>query len=151
MDIKGFFTKIVKYIVTTLLGTITDTVVLWCLAHYVFGDSHFEQYIVSPCISFECAVFVNYLTAYFYVWKDRINRRKSGVFFGHFWKYNLSCISAFILKMLILNGVAVAFKWDPVICNLVALCFSGILNFSMNEFVIFRKKEGKEPKEQNLQ
>ena len=83
MDIKGFFTKIVKYIVTTLLGTITDTVVLWCLAHYVFGDSHFEQYIVSPCISFECAVFVNYLTAYFYVWKDRINRKKSGVFFGH--------------------------------------------------------------------
>lgn len=73
------------------------------------------------------------------------------MFFGHFWKYNLSCISAFILKMLILNGVAVAFKWDPVICNLVALCFSGILNFSMNEFVIFRKKEGKEPKEQNLQ
>ena len=75
MDIKGVFTKIVKYIVTTLLGTITDTVVLWCLAHYVFGDSHFEQYIVSPCISFECAVFVNYLTAYFYVWKDRITGR----------------------------------------------------------------------------
>ena len=56
-----------------------------------------------------------------------------------------------VIHQMILNGVAVAFKWDPVICNLVALCFSGILNFSMNEFVIFRKKEGKEPKEQNLQ
>ena len=150
MDIKGLFTKIVKYIVTTLLGTITDTVVLWCLAHYVFGDSHFEQYIVSPCISFECAVFVNYLTAYFYVWKDRINRKKSGVFFGHFWKYNLTCVSAFILKMVILNGVAVASKWDPVICNLIALCFSGVLNFVINEFVVFRTKEAKESKEGNL-
>ena len=102
-------------------------------------------------ISFECAVFVNFLTAYFYVWKDRVNREKSGVFFGHFWKYNLTCISAFLLKMLILNAVAVASKWDPVICNLIALCFSGVLNFVINEFVIFRKKEGKEPKEENLQ
>jgi len=32
-------------------------------------------------------------------------------------------------------------KWDVVICNLLALCVSGIINFVMNEFVIFRRKE----------
>ena len=46
--------------------------------------------------------------------------------------------------MLILNAIAVAFKLDPVICNLLALCVSGLLNFTINEFVIFRKKEEKQ-------
>lgn len=150
MRVKKTIKQMMKYSVTTLLGTIVDNVVLWLVSRFVLGDSHFEQYILSPVISFECAVFVNFLTAYFYVWKDRVNREKSGVFFGHFWKYNLTCVSAFILKMVILNGVAVASKWDPVICNLIALCFSGVLNFVINEFVVFRKKEAKESKEGNL-
>ena len=151
MRVKKTLKQMVKYSVTTLLGTIVDNVVLWIFSTFVLGDSHFEQYVLSPMISFECAVFVNFLTSYFYVWKDRVNRKMHGVFIGHFWKYNLTCISSFLLKMLILNAVAVASKWDPVICNLIALCFSGVLNFVINEFVIFRKKEGKEPKEENLQ
>ena len=147
MGAKNTLGKLVKYFLTTLLGTATDTVVLWLMTDFVVGDNHFEQYVLSPIVSFECAVMVNYLTAYFYVWRDRITTRNKRGFFSHFWKYNMSCISAFILKMMLLNAVAVASQWDPVICNLIALCFSGLLNFAINEFVVFRKKEPKQPKQ----
>jgi putative flippase GtrA len=30
--------------------------------------------------------------------------------------------------------------WDVVICNLAAMCFSGILNFAINNLLIFKKK-----------
>jgi len=33
-------------------------------------------------------------------------------------------------------------KWDVVICNLLALLFSGIFNFTMDEFVVFKKRKG---------
>ncbi len=32
---------------------------------------------------------------------------------------------------------------EPVFCNLLGLCFSGIFNFVMNEFVIFNKNKVK--------
>lgn len=52
--------------------------------------------------------------------------------------------------MLLLNAIAFATKWDPVICNLLALCVSGLLNFVLNEFVIFRRSvSNKETEEDN--
>lgn len=149
MKILQVLKQALKYSLTTLLGTGVDTLVLWLLSTYLFDGNHFEQYILSPAISFECAVIVNYLTAFFYVWRDRIEKRNASAFFAHFWKYNLSCISAFLVKMLILNAIALLFGWPAFVCNLVALCFSGVLNFSLNEFLIFaRKKSKKEPEEQ---
>ncbi len=140
----------IKFSLTSLFGTATDTVVLWALTTYVFGDAHVQQYIFAPMISFECAVIVNYSVAYFYVWRDRISIFSIRTYLNHFWKYNISCISAFVVKMLILNAIAVATGWDPVICNLLALCVSGLLNFVLNEFVIFKKSSsGKSIEEDN--
>lgn len=44
------------------------------------------------------------------------------------------------MKMGFLLLFEVIFGWDVVYCNLAALCISGIINFSMGEWVIFRKK-----------
>lgn len=33
------------------------------------------------------------------------------------------------------------FGWDVVICNLVAMFFSGIISFSINNLLIFKKKK----------
>ena len=141
--IKKILTQGLKFSLTSLFGTATDTLVLWLMTTYVMGATHFGQYVLSPLISFECAVIVNYTVAYFYVWRDRISIFTIGSYFSHLWKYNISCISAFIVKMMILNAIAVTTKWDPVICNLLALCCSGLLNFTLNEFVIFRKPSSK--------
>ena len=32
------------------------------------------------------------------------------------------------------------FHWDVLICNLLALCVSGLLNFALNEWVVFGKR-----------
>ncbi len=46
----------------------------------------------------------------------------------------------FLVKMGILLLIELLFGWNVVICNLAALCISGIINFSMGEWVIFRQK-----------
>lgn len=149
MNLFKLALQALKFSLTSLFGTAADTAVLWALTTYVFTEGHFELYVLSPFISFECAVIVNYTVAYFYVWRDRISIFSVGSYLNHFWKYNISCISAFIVKMLILNAIAVVTGWDPVICNLLALCCSGILNFVMNEFVIFRKSSSGESIEED--
>ena len=119
-----------------------DTLVLWLLSDFVFRDGYWGQYILSPIISFQCAVVVNFTIFYFYVWRDRtredMRRRK---FLKLFLSYDLSCSSVFVIRLLLLLLIERIFGWDVVICNLVAMAFSGILNFVMNNMVIFRKRK----------
>ena len=35
------------------------------------------------------------------------------------------------------------FSWDVLWCNLTAMCFSGLINFTLNEKVVFRLKKDK--------
>ena len=113
---RQLFKQMAKYTVTTLLGTAADTLVLWVLSTYLLNGNHVEKYVISPMISFECAVLVNYLTAFFYVWRERIAHRTKGAFFSHLWKYNLSCISAFVLKMVLLNNkrLGMVYQWEEL-------------------------------------
>ncbi len=61
-------------------------------------------------------------------------------FFRKYLLYNFSASAVFLVKMGFLLLFEVIFGWDVVYCNLAALCISGIINFSMGEWVIFRKK-----------
>lgn len=61
--------------ILTWIGTLVDTFVLWMLSDHVFTDGFWGEYIVSPVISFQCAVAVNYVISYFFVWKDRTRDR----------------------------------------------------------------------------
>ena len=133
--------RFLKYSGTSLAGTFVDTLVLWLLSDFVFKNGYWRQYVISPVISFQCAVITNYLIFYFYVWRDRTRedvRRHN--FFRLFIGYDLSCSAVFLLRLGLLLLIEKFFGWDVVICNLVAMCFSGILNFTMNNLVIFRKR-----------
>lgn len=139
--IKSIILRIPKFIGGNLLGTLVDTLVLWVFSHFVFNH-YFGKVIVSPIISFETAVIVNFAVSYYMIWKDRITDNSSSSFLKRLGVYNVSCIGGFIIKMgalLIIQGIT---KWDVVVCNLLALCVSGGFNFLMNELVIFRKKKG---------
>ena len=129
------------YFTTSLLGTVVDTLVLWVCSHWLFPGSYFGRNILSPTLSFECAVLVNFTNSYFFVWKDRIPKHSSSTYWKHYAAYNASCTGAFLLKMFLLQLVLLITGFDVVICNLIALCFSGTLNFLMNEKVIFKKKK----------
>ena len=129
--------RFLKYSGTSLVGTLVDTLVLWVLSDLVFTKGYWGEYVVSPAISFQCAVITNFLISYFYVWKDREKTRNP---FLTFLYYDISCTAVFLLRLGFLLLVERIFGWDVVICNLVAMCVTGIINFVMNNQVIFRKR-----------
>ncbi|MBQ4012561.1 MAG: GtrA family protein [Bacteroidales bacterium] len=135
------FKRFIGYVSVSLIGTAVDTAVLWVCSHLLFSGSYFGRNILSPTISFECAVFVNFCSCYFFVWKDRISQRGTRSFFRHYAGYNASCTGAFLLKMGLLQLVLWITGLDVVWCNLIALCFSGLFNFTMSDRVVFKKKK----------
>ena len=57
-----------------------------------------------------------------------------------YFSYLATCIAGFLVKMLFLQLFSVLLGWDVVWCNLLALCFSGIFNFVVNDRFVFKKK-----------
>ena len=132
--------KFPKFVLSGGLGTVVDTAVLWLLSHFIFRK-YAGDYLIAPVISFECAVFTNYCTAFFFVWRDRVSQRTFRRFLGKYIYYNLSASGVFLIKMCILLLLERLFGWGVVICNLAALCVSGLMNFSMGEWVIFKRRK----------
>ena len=129
--------RLAKHTLFSLLGTATDTLVLWFLSSLVF-KSYVGEYIISPIISFECATLVNFLSSSKLVWKDRMKGLSLGSYFKHFLGFNAAGV--FLLKMALLLGLERLSGWDVVWCNLIAVTICGFINFFMNEKVIFRPK-----------
>ena len=133
-----------KFAGTSAVGSVVDTLVLWLLSDLVFTKGYWGEYIVSPFISFQCAVAVNFTISYFYVWKDRTRKRPDASvrrFFKLFGGYNLSTSAVFLFRLGVLLLIERLTGWDVVICNLIAMCFSGIINFTINNLLIFKKKK----------
>lgn len=139
-----FLVRYAKFAGTSAVGSIVDTLVLWLLSDLIFTRGYWGEYILSPLISFQCAVAVNYMISYFYVWKDRTRKRSDASirrFFRLYGAYNLSSSAVFLFRLGALLLIERFFGWDVVICNLVAMCFTGIINFAINNLVIFKKKK----------
>ena len=132
--------KFPRFVLAGGLGTVVDTAVLWLLSHFMFSR-YAGDYLLAPVISFECAVFTNYCTAYFFIWGDRVKPRSTRSFFKKYLFYNLSATSVFLIKMCFLLLFEWLFNWGVVICNLAALCVSGLINFSIGEWVIFKRRD----------
>lgn len=131
--------RLPKFIGVNILGTVVDTTVLWVFSHYVL-KGYIGEYVAAPIISFECAVLSNYIFSYFGVWKDRAQHHNAKAFAQKYIMYNLSSSAVFIFKLGLLLLLEMAFGWDVVICNLVALCVSGLANFALGEWLVFREK-----------
>ena len=134
--VRSLLLRYIKFAASTLAGTAVDMLVLWLCSHVLLPENYWAEYLLSPFLSFECAVLTNFTIAYFFVWKDRISQISLRSFLRHF-----------LIKMSILLVLERAFHWDVLLCNIVALCFSGLLNFFMNEQVVFSKK--RMPKQDN--
>ena len=146
--------KWVDFVVSRALGTVVDTAVLWAVgwalkvmaeAHpasgFWSGFQYWGEYWIGPAISFEVATFANFLMSYYWIWKNRISNRSSAKsFWRHFGGFNVSCIFGFLVKMVFLVLFEKLFGWDAWLCNLLAVCISGILNYFLAEVFVFRKK-----------
>ena len=140
----GLVKRYIKFMGTNVVGTLVDTFVLWILSDFVFTEGYWGEYLISPIISFQCAVAVNFTISYFYVWKDRTlvrpDRSKKQLL-RLFLAYDLSCSAVFLIRLGIVLLIEKFTSWDVVICNLLAMGFSGILNFLIDNLLIFRKKK----------
>ena len=143
--IKELVNRYLRFAASTLAGTAVDMLVLWLCSDYLFKGYYWGEYLLSPFISFECAVLVNFVLAYFAVWKDRISARNLRSFFRHYAGYNLSCTGTFLFKIVVLLFIERSSGgWGVLICNILALCVSGILNFALNEMIVFKRKKAVE-------
>lgn len=147
MGEKKGIVKFIQFVLTRNIGTLVDTGVLWLFADLVFKESYVGKNIISPTISFEVATFVNYLTSYFWIWSHRVKSPCKRVFWVHFIKYNISSIFGFLIKMSFLLLFQRLFGWHVVICNLAALCISGIVNYLLAEKWVFKRKDGRPTRE----
>jgi len=147
---KEIFTKFIMFMVTSVAGTALDLVLHWLLTAYVFKGNYWGCFWIAPTVSFEMAAVTNFAIAYFFVWKERISERSLRSFNRHFWAYNAATIGAYLIKLAAMQGLHflfVSLNWlqdwtlEPVLCNLLGMCFSGVFNFFMSEFVIFNKKK----------
>ena len=139
MNLLKKLIRLVEFSASSLVGTLVDTLVLWLCSH-LWLTSYVGEYIISPVISFEFAVFANFLMAYRFVWRDRIPNKNARTFLARFLAYNLSCTGVFLFKMVLLLLIQKLLHLDVVWCNLLALCVTGLINFLINEHVIFRKR-----------
>ena len=139
--------------ITSGAGTLVDLGLHWWLSSSFYQDKYWWGFWVSPVISFEAAVLTNFLIAYYLVWKERISQRDTRSFFRHYAGYNATATGVFCVKLVIMQGFHLLFvtlgwfqgtTYEPVLCNLLAMCLSGILSFVLNEFVVFRRPEKKD-------
>lgn len=54
--------------------------------------------------------------------------------------FNISCVLGFMVKMAFLLLFERMFGWDVVYCNLMALLISGIVNYFLAEYVVFKRQ-----------
>ena len=141
-------TKFMVFSVSSGAGTVVDLGLHWFLSARMFQDSYWWTLWVSPFISFQFSVLTNFVIAYYYVWRERITQRSPRSFLRHYAAYNATGTGAFLVKLAVMQGLHFLFvsldwfqdvSYEPGLCNLLALCVSGCINFFVNEFVIFRK------------
>jgi putative flippase GtrA len=125
-----------KFVSTNAVGTVVDTVTLWLLTTFLL-ESQTEQYVLGPILSFQLAVLNNFSLSYFWIWKGRVKRTIRD-FVRRFLFYNLNSFLVFLLKLLLLLIVAVLFQLHVVYCNLIALSITGLVNFFIQDKLIFK-------------
>lgn len=144
----GLLMRFAVFSITSGAGTLVDLGLHWWLSSSFYQDKYWWGFWLSPVISFEAAVLTNFLIAYYLVWKERISRRDTRSFFRHYAGYNATATGVFCVKLVIMQGfhlLFIALNWfqgttyEPVLCNLLAMCLSGILSFVLNEYVVFKK------------
>lgn len=129
----------IEFVVSRLFGTGVDTFVLWICSKFIFHD-YWGIYVVSPVISFEFAVFSNFVCSYYWIWKERITNKNIKDFTYRFLIFSFSSVLGFLVKMLFLLLFQKIFGWNVVYCNLAALLISGLFNYFLAETIVFGKR-----------
>lgn len=125
-----------RYVFSNFTGTLIDTFFLWLFSRYLF-DSYYGKYIIAPFLSFEIAMLKNFINSYFWIWGDRVIKSPKD-FLTRLFFYNINAVAVFFIKAGIILLTEILFGLDVVLCNLIALVFTGIINLILQDKLIFR-------------
>ncbi|MBM4159544.1 MAG: GtrA family protein [Ignavibacteria bacterium] len=141
MNTQGIISPILfgKFVSTNLIGTVVDTLALWVLVTFAF-DTYLERYVLAPTISFQIAVLNNYSLSYFWTWKGRVKKTVRDYFQKLFF-YTINCVLVFLLKLALLVAISALLDLHVVFCNLLALTITGLVNFALQDRLIFRQQK----------
>ena len=139
--------RFVEFFLTRNIGTLVDCAVLWLFADLVFKGSYVGENIISPTISFEAAVLVNYVTSCLWIWGPRIQGNRFRDHVRRFLTFNLSSVLGFLIKMALLLLCRHLFGWHVVVCNLAALTVSGFFNYFLAEVWVFGRRRPRPSRE----
>jgi len=140
MNKKGSIVRFGKYAMFSLAGTVTDILVIWLFSHLVFPEWKLVQSVFSTMLATECQIIVTFIVSAMFVWGDIMKGKRKRAKFGHFLAFNASFVVVFFFKYFIQLFFAKDIGLDVVLAELIALTISGVLNFLMNNYIIFKKK-----------
>lgn len=126
---RHWLRKLLRYCLSTMGGILAETILLWFLATKVWADWELGKTVVAPTLGFELCLLVNYGMVRYFVWRDR----KPSL-----WRFHVSNVSVYFVKMLFLIPVHYISGVNIVICNFIAMALAGLLNFVLNDKVVFR-------------
>jgi putative flippase GtrA len=124
-----------RFLLTNVSGTVLDTVVLavfsklWSAPLLVYG--------AAPLVAFELAVLNNFTLAYFWVWGDRVRHRPRD-YLARLGPYHANAFGVFAGRLVIILALGCALRLPVVVCNLLALLFSGLLSYGTQDRLVFR-------------
>jgi len=131
--------RFIGFTLCNLPGTAVELLVVWLCAKYLF-HGYVGEYIVSPVIAFECAVFTNYVLYTRFVWGDRVRGASIRERLLRLLAYNVSASGVYFLRMLVIQFLGITWHMPVVLCEVVSLLFSGFLNFFAIDKLIFRRR-----------
>lgn len=134
---KKQLVKMWRFLFSNFTGTLVDTFFLWLFSTFVF-ESYTGKYIISPAISFEIAMLKNYVMSYFWIWNENHSFRWKD-FLKKLLYYNINAVLAFIIKLGLIIIIERLTHLNVVYCNLIALMFTGIINYVVQDKLIFRR------------
>jgi len=136
--IKKLVGRFVSFFLANIPGTLVDLGICWLLSTWVFHN-YFGCYVVSPVVSSLCGSLVSFYVFYKVIWRDRVSEDSEATVWKRLLAFLSSTSTTFMLRIGLIQLVQVAFLVSPVVCNLVSMVFSGILNFVLDDKLVFKK------------
>lgn len=125
-------------------GTLIELLTLWLLSDVLFHH-YFAQFFIAPVIAFECSVIVDFLLFSRFVWRDTVDNTNHGSILRRLLMFNISTAGVYLMRLLLIQILHLIFGLGAVLCDLLSMIFSGLLNFGINDRIIFSKNNGHKP------
>lgn len=130
LRLRRWMRRFVRYFVSTMGGIVAELILIWVLAHLVWPRWEFGVSVIAPTLGFELCLLVNYSAVRYFVWRDR---------HSSLWRFHVSNASVYVVKMTFLLAIRYFAGVEIVLCTLLATTMAGIINFVLNDRVVFRR------------